>query len=73
MKLDLQKTQNKIGIQKQKKENLHKVSSSGISGNVVTDRGVTSRGILRSSLEGISPGGRGLGSLVSSHLLVNLF
>ena len=45
----------------------------GISGNVVIGRGVTSEGILKSSLRGISPGGRGLGSLVSNHLLANLF
>ena len=60
-----------MGVQKKKKnrlENIRKVSGSSVGSNVIISRDVTSEGMLRSSL-----GGRRLGSLVSNHLLVDLF
>ena len=58
-----------MGVQKKKRlENIRKVSGSSVGSNVIIGRDVTSGGMLRSSLSG-----RKLGSLVSNHLLVDLF
>ena len=60
-------------IKKKKKKKVREiffqVISSGVSGNIVTSRGVISRSILKSA----TLRSRGLGSLVNCHLLVHFF